>query len=367
MLLPATLYAQWIPDKLLTSPQLLENDSNRWAFSIDMTGFFKNNEYFSPLENGYTLPGINLLPKIQYQVNNRFRAQLGTYSVFYSGEQREDGIHFINDIFVQMEYVVKPDFYLVFGNIYGGLNHRLIEPLYQWEKQFTSRPESGLQLLYQDKQYFADVWINWQRYIERGDSVPEVLTFGTSASLQLTHLESSINLSIPFQLLINHHGGQIDTSDEKMIVLGNAVTGIHSEWSFKKSFIQSIAFDTYLAGYYDKLPDPTLRPYDKGWGVYPVLQVKSSLFTLMTGYWYAEHFYAFDGEPLLGSFNPYEPGNQVPIRKMITAKLAYSQQLLESLSIGAQIETYTDLVLKSTDYSFGVYIRFNKEFNLKSK
>ena len=362
---PTILSAQWIPEKLLSSPQLQEKDSNKLTFGIDMTGFFKNNEYFSPVAKGKTLPGINFLPKIGYQIDNRFRAELGAYNVYYSGDQQKEGVYAFNSLFLRLQYAINPDFNLVFGNYYGGLNHRLIEPLYQWERQFTDKPESGLQLIYKDKKYFADVWVNWQRYIEHGDSVPEILTFGTSASAKLTKPENRFQVSIPFQLLIYHSGGQIDTSNKPMIVMGNAVTGICSQWLFEKSFIRSIGLGTYLAGYYDKLPNKDVRPYTNGWGIYPVLQAESKLFSFMAGYWYAKHFYALDGEPLFGSFNPYEPQQQAPIRKLLTMKLAYSQQLLKDLSIGAQVETYTDLITKSTDYSFGLYLRFNGNFKLK--
>nr|WP_294482266.1 hypothetical protein [uncultured Bacteroides sp.] len=366
MLLPGTLFAQWIPDKLLSSPVLSENDSNKFVFSVDMTGFFKNNEYFSPVAKGGTLPGIHLLPKVAYQFDNRFRAELGAYNVYYSGDQQKQGVYAFNSLFVRLQYALNPDFNLIFGNIYGGLNHRLIEPLYQWEHQFIDKPESGLQLIYRNKRYSADVWVNWQRFIEHGDSVPEVLTFGTSASAKLTNPENRFQLSIPFQLLIYHRGGQIDTSDEPMVVMGNAVTGVCSEWKFEKSFIRSISLSTYLAGYYDKLPNREVRPFTNGWGIYPVFQVNTSLFSFMTGYWYAKNFYALEGEPLFGSFNPYDPQQQMPTRKLITAKFAYSQQILKPLSIGAQVETYTDLGSKSTDYSFGVYLQFKGDFTLKT-
>ncbi|MDR2914198.1 MAG: hypothetical protein LBV74_05130 [Tannerella sp.] len=362
---PNILLAQWIPDKLLSSPHLLESDSNKLTFGIDITGFFKNNEYFSPVAKGRTLPGVNFLPKIGYQVDDRFRIGLGAYNVYYSGDQQKEGVYAFNSLFLRLQYAINPDFNLVLGSYYGGLSHKLIEPLYQWERQFTDKPESGLQLIYENKKYFADIWINWQRYIEHGDSVPEVLTFGASVSARLTNPEGRLHLTIPFQLLIYHRGGQIDTSDEPMVVMGNAVTGICSEWLFDKSFIRSIGLESYFAGYYDKLPNKEVRPYTNGWGVYPVLKVNTSLFSFMSGYWYGKHFYAFEGEPLFGSFNPYNPKEQEPIRKLFTVKLAYSQQLLKKLAIGTQVETYTDLINKSTDYSFGVYLRFNGNFSFK--
>lgn len=365
LFLPEIMSSQLIFNSLLSTHQLLKENNNGLKLNIDMTGFFKNNEYFSPVAKGRTLPGISLLPKLCYQINNQFRTELGAYNVYYSGDQYKEGVYAFNSLFIRLQYAVNPELNLIFGNYYGGLNHQLIEPLYQWERQFTNKPESGLQLIYDNKQFFADTWVNWQRYIEHGDSVPEILTFGTSASAILTKPENPFQLSTLFQLLIHHQGGQINTSNEKTIVMGNATTGISSEWRFGKSFVRSIALKTYIAGYLDKLPDYDLRPYKNGWGIYPVLQANSSLFSIMAGYWYGKHFYAFEGEPLFGSFNPFDPLQQEPVRKLLTTKFVYSQQLIKALSIGAQLETYTDLIKQSTDYSFGIYLRFNCDFNFK--
>ncbi|MCL2650858.1 MAG: hypothetical protein FWD60_07525 [Candidatus Azobacteroides sp.] len=366
LLVSISVHSQWIPENLLSTVQLSENDSNKLTLAVDMTGFFKDNEYFSPVELGRTLPGTNFLPRIAYQIDNKFRAELGIHKVYFSGEQKRDnrGL-FIDGIFARMQYAINPEFNLVLGNIYGGLNHRLIEPLYQWESQLIEKPESGLQLVYKNERFFGDVWVDWRRYIEFGDSVPELLTFGMSFNGMLTKPQNQLQVSIPFQLLINHSGGQINVSPPPMIVMGNAATGICMEYSLKNRFLKSVALKTYIAGYYDKLPDKTQRPYRDGWGVYPVVQLNSTLFSFMTGYWYAKQFYALNGEQLLGSFNPNYPNELLPERKLLTTKLMYSQQLLKNLNIGAGIETYTDLNLKWTDYSFNVYLRFNPEFILK--
>ena len=366
LLIPVSMYSQWIPENLLSTVQLPENGNNKFVLAIDMTSFFKNNEYFSPIEKGRTLPGTNFSPRIAYQTNNKFRAELGVYSIYFSGEQERDNKSiFVDGIFARMQYAVTPEFNVVLGNIYGGLNHRLIEPLFQWERQLMEKPESGLQFTYQNQRYFGDIWIDWQRYIERGDPVPELLTFGMSLEGKLTKPRNQLQVSVPFQLLINHSGGQINVSKPPMVVMGNAVSGICAEYFPEEGFLKSVALKTYIAGYYDKLPNKEQRPYREGWGTYPVIQLNSTSFSFMTGYWYAKQFYALNGESLFGSFNPYYPDELLPERELLTVKLMYSQQLLKNLNIGAGIETYTDLGLKSTDYSFNVYLRFNSEFVLK--
>ncbi len=353
-------HAQWFPETLLSSPALSAPDSNRFSLNTDITGFFKNNEYFSPVAVGQTLPGIQSTLALGYQASNKFRIELGTYAVKYSGRESLANLQ----AFGRLQYAITPNFNMVVGNIYGGVNHRLIEPLYQWERQFTDHPESGLQFVLHNEHWFTDVWVNWQHFIQRGDSVPEVLTFGTSATYMVTDPSSQFNLTIPIQLLIHHQGGQIDTSEDPMIVLGNIASGLCARWKTDTKWLRSAGLDVYVAGYYDRYPDPQRRPYKSGIGVYPVLYLDARPLEFMAGYWHADKFYAFEGEPLFGSFDPYNPEQQVPKRDLLTFKLAYNRQIVKGVFIGAQIEVYSDLNRRETDYSFGVHLRFDRRFFL---
>ncbi|MDR2037430.1 MAG: hypothetical protein LBQ60_05860 [Bacteroidales bacterium] len=355
------LQAQWFPETLLTSPKLVEKDSNLLSFSVDLTGFFKNNEYFSPVAVGQTYPGISMIPALAYQVSGKFRAEGGLYAVKYSGREKLFSIQ----PFIRLQYAITPNLNMVLGNLYGGLNHRMIEPFYQWERQFVAYPESGLQFVLDDDRWFADAWIDWQHYIERGDSVPEVLTFGLSASRLLTQPGSKFSLTLPFQLLIHHQGGQIDTSDDPMIVLGNVATGLCSRLQTGHRWIRSVGLDMYITAYYDRYSNEAVRPFDKGWGIYPVLHIDATPFKLMAGYWHSDKFYAFQGELLFNSFDIYDPQEQLPKRDLLTFKLAFEKEVFKGVSVGAQIETYSDLDRGETDYSFGVHIRFDKRFRIK--
>ncbi len=361
-ILSISMYSQWVPDKLTDSSSLPEEENNKLTVNADIVGFFKNNEYFSPIVKGETLPGVYIRPTVSYQAENKLRATFGITGLYYSGDQQKEGTYVFNGIFARLQYAVHPHLHLVFGNYYGGVNHRLPEPLYKWERQLTEKPEGGLQLKYEDEKYFADVWLNWQRFIQKGDSVPEVMTFGLSSSAALTRPEKSLKITIPFWLVIHHQGGQIDVSEEKMIVCGNAATGICSEYVLRPGFIRSVGINLYLLGYYDKLPDPNTRPYGKGWGVYPTLQINTSFFQFMAGYWYAKKFYSFEGEPLFASFNPEYPSETLVDRSLLTLKGSYSKDLHESFSVGGQVESYSDMKSGRTDYSFSVYLRFTPRF-----
>jgi hypothetical protein len=355
--------AQWFPESpesLLTSPTLAAADSNRLSLRTDLCSFFKNNEYFSPVAEGQTYPGVAMTAVLNYQHSNWFRAEAGAYAVKFSGRKQLINLQ----PFLSLQYSVLPSFHIIMGNIYGGVNHRLIKPMYQWERHFVENPESGLQLLWHPERLFADMWIDWQRYIERNDPFPEMLTFGTSVAWQMRSPDEPFRLSLPLQLLIHHKGGQIDISDENMIVMGNMATGLCSRWDIDSKWLQWAGMDFYFTGYYDRYPD-ALRPYSKGWGTYPVLHLNTAPFTLTTGYWYGEKYFAFQGEPLFNSFNPYEPEQQIPVRNMLTVKFSFEKTLYRYIFIGAYIETYSDLQRGKTDYNFGIHLRLNRNFSLK--
>ena len=357
--------AQWQSEVLCSPTRLNPQDNDRFHLGIDVTGFFKNNEYFSPIVKGETLPGVRFMPYVGYQLSDRFRMELGGYNIYYSGDQYKEGTYAFAGIHAKLQYAFTSETSLTIGNYRGGVNHRLIEPLYTWEKHLTERPESGLQFRYEGERHFADVWVNWQRFIQHGDSVPEVLTFGASGELELGRKGRS-RWSVPLQLLINHQGGQIDVSEERMIVAGNAAAGLIYQRDCPGRFPESWSMEVYLVGYYDKLPDNAVRPYESGWGIYPVVRATERGFMAQCGYWYAQQFYAFEGEPLFASFNPLYPETTLPRRSMLTLKLSYEKQLHRLIGFGGFMETYSDFKRGKTDYCFGVYLRFKGNFSLQS-
>jgi len=325
-----------------------------------MSGFFKNNEYFSPVAVGQTLPGTASIYALGYQVSDLFKAELGAYFVKYSGRDPLEDLQ----AFIRLQYSITPYLHMVLGDLYGGVNHRLIEPIYQWERHFTANPESGFQMVLHTDRWFADLWVNWHHFIKRGDSELEALTFGTSVLGRLTGGDSRISLSLPLQLLIHHQGGQINTSNEPMVMLSNIATGLCSRLDMSHGWVKSVGLDVYVAGYWSRYSNEAFRPYDEGWGVYPMLSVDASPLRFMAGYWYAHKFYAFEGEPLFGSFNPFRPEHQLRKRNLLTCKFIFEKHLFKGVAVGAQMETYSDLNRGKIDYSFGVHLRFHRLFTL---
>ena len=129
--------------------------------NFDALCFFRDNEYKGCLSKGYTLPGYRLQPTVSYQPLKNLRVEVGVSMLHYwgankypnlnysdiatwKGDQTQTGFHLLP--FFNVQLAVSRNFNLILGNIYGGANHRLIEPLYNQENALSADPEMGVQM-----------------------------------------------------------------------------------------------------------------------------------------------------------------------------------------------------------------------------
>ena len=110
---PVYVYSQWTPDKLTTSPLLNPKDNNKIIVETDAVGFFKNNEYFSPIAKGETFPGIYIRTGLSYQIDTKLRLKLGANGLYYSGDQYKNGIYIFNGISAGLQYTVDANLNLI--------------------------------------------------------------------------------------------------------------------------------------------------------------------------------------------------------------------------------------------------------------
>ena len=151
---------------------------------IDATAFFRDNEYDSEVQNGYSLPGVRLTPHIAYNPLSQINIELGASMLFFNGankypcfayhdigtwkgNQYQRGSHVLP--WVRLQASLK-HVDVILGNIYGGANHELIAPLFNPEQNISADPEMGLQILLHRPHINLDTWLNWQSYIFEEDS-----------------------------------------------------------------------------------------------------------------------------------------------------------------------------------------------------
>jgi hypothetical protein len=331
-------------------------DSQKLFFSFHNKNFFKNNEYFNPLNEGYTLLGFVAQPSLSYLPGKTTKIEVGGSFLKYSGRQ---GFSDIQPI-LRFQYQPSQSFQMVMGSIFGGVSHGLIEPLYRWEQDFMNPLESGLQFLFNTSHLKTDVWLQWEKFIFRNDPFQEQLTVGTTFSWNLNPDTKNFNLSIPFQSIINHHGGQEIAIDTAIQTLANYATGIKASWQMPRK-LKELTIECWVMRYNDLSPQK-LQAYKNGYGIYPKAGIKLGSFMFQTGYFYGEKFIAIKGEPLFHSALTPNSGILFPIRNLLSAKFAFIKRVDKGISMAAYTETYTDLKSGNTDYNYGVHIIFDQEF-----
>jgi ribonuclease HI len=64
-----------------------------------------------------------------------------------------------------------------------------------------------------------DTWLNWQSYIFEEDSHQEAFTVGSAWEIGLCPVGRAVSWYVPLQLVIQHRGGEQDTTNQRMELL----------------------------------------------------------------------------------------------------------------------------------------------------
>lgn len=349
---------------------------------IDNLTFFKNNEYDGDLIKGYTLPGFWLNAKAVYYPLKNIKLEAGIHTRYYYGTKRYPSYAY-NDIglwnpdsyqngirvlpFFRAHFALSERFDLVLGNIYGGANHRLIEPLYNPELNLTADPEMGVQLLYRSSLFDADMWANWESFIFRNDTHQEAFTFGFSSRLKYNDPKSRFHLYTPFQVLAQHRGGEIDTVTIASVqTFMNAAIGVGLDWNVNYGVLTKLTAELNALGYYQQAGE--LWPFDDGTAFHVGLGANLAGFRVKTGYWQGKNFISLFGIPYYGAVSMVDRTEIYKDPSTVYLGLEYSHSFGKGYALGVDVDIYqskADGATNKSAFSAGVYFRVNPSFLLK--
>ena len=365
-LLLSPLAGQLDPTPFLNNLKIQKSDLGKLYLGLENYNLYKNNEYFNNIQPGFTIFGSAINASVKYYPSELFLIEAGIHLLTYYGTGKFNQVTPI----IRVNYQPFQNFNVVIGNIYGGLNHGFIEPLYQFERFFEDTPETGLQLLYKSSHIDSDLYIDWRKYIYRNSyNDNEILTFGWVSKGKIFKEEKPLQIEIPLQILVSHKGGQIDTTNLRTESLLNLATGISIGYRFN-SFISEVGASFYYASYQD-ISEKKEQLFDSGYGVYPLVYAKSKWLNLYLGYWNASKFIGPLGEPLFSSVSYIDENLAFPKRELILFKFDFRYNITRGLFIGVRYEGYYDILgtninenISQYDFSFGVYINFTRDFFL---
>ncbi len=378
-----TAHAQmW--DELCVSPLGTDTaHSHVLEVRVDAMAFFHDNEYdASFVTNGYTLPGVWVRPVLSYNPIDEIHLELGAYAIFYDGankypnyafhdiatwkgQQYKKGVHALP--FFRAEAKLN-NLSVVLGDLYGAQNHQLIDPMYNPELNVSCDPEMGAQLLLDRKRVHLDTWIDWQSYIFELDSHQEAFSFGTNVTLLWNpDTEGRIKWSTPVQLLIQHRGGQQDTTSLGVQTVANASLGARMDYAVPRRNVGNLRAEANVLVSYQMKGN--LWPFDSGIALHAAvgLGLWKGIY-VKAGYFEApRHFANLYGNPFFSTLSLKHEGEQ--FHGMHTAYLHadYTYTFTPAYKLGAQVEAYSANTpgQHDTSFSFGLYLRVSPHIKIK--
>lgn len=325
--------------------------------------FFKDNEYFNAIADGYTLFGTQLNPQLAYNPTANLRLEGGVFLWKDFGTPR---LRQVRPTF-RATYTKGPH-EIMLGNIRPHLNHGYIEPLFNFERVLLKPLEEGLQYRYRGARLaLLDVWVDWQRQQYRNSSFQEEIAGGLSAMVRLTPEGSPVLLTLPVQFTATHRGGQIDTVDQPLQTYFNGATGLEARYQLPGR-ATALRLQAYGVGFYDKSFTYEL-PYKRGAGLYLNATAETRFLNVMLSYWQGQRFLSPLGGDLYqaASRTVANPGYVEPHRRLLFLRLLRDFSLGDAAALTVRAEPVYDFQQKTTDFSFGVYLNFRQEWLLRKR
>lgn len=383
-----------IPDRVFKSDYRIDPEKQgELSVELDNISFFKDNEYSGSIMKGYSLPGLWVQPKVVFYPLSNIKLEAGMHLLRYwgankypcfayqdiakwKGNQFQHGFHVLP--FFRAQIALSDHVNIVLGDIYGGANHNLIEPLYNPELNLTADPEAGLQLLYNSQRFDLDVWVNWESFIFNEDTHQEAFTVGLSGRFKFNQPDSRFHVYMPVQGLVQHRGGEIDTIYTNSVqTLMNGSIGAGAIWNTGHPVFKNVNLEFDMAGYYQQAGD--LWPFDDGHGFYLKASADIYDFRIKTSYWGSHHFISMFGSPFYGAVSTADEGVTYKGQKMVYAGLEYSRSFGKGFSMGIDVDVYQHLPVdmygpgynefkkseSATSFSAGIYFRINPSFLIK--
>jgi hypothetical protein len=324
-------------------------------------GFTKNNEYFNPMFDGYTLFGIQVHPNITYTLSDNFRIDGGVYLRQDFGN---DGFQEVIPTFTFRAIYNNID--ILFGSLDGSLNHGMIEPLYDFEKVMMDRIEQGNQFRYKGKKLDLDLWIDWLKMIYPRDPDQEEV-YGGIRSNYLIKRSNTLEIYYPVQLILYHRGGSIDFNPNPIKTVINVATGIElttgedrpGKWEFSGYYL-----------YYRDFNFNSTWVYEDGNAFYfNVMRHFKHGLKIMTSYWSGNEFLSILGGKIYPSAsskvkNPYSLD---PNRNLLILRVMHDIDLGNGVVLTTRVEPLFDFTFSKFDFSHGLYLNFRKTFQLGGK
>lgn len=342
---------------LETSPD--DSAVGKVHLQLNQLHYFKNNEYFHDLHTGYTLFGSQWHTALTYQPTANLLVKGGVFFRYDFG----------NEKLLQLQPILvlhyeKENIGFRFGNLMGSTNHRLLDPLLNYERVILNANEYGLQAFVHRKKYWMDSWLNWEKMQYPQSPYKEELTAGHNSFLTLWANEA-VKVEANVQALITHRGGQLDTDTLPLETRSNMAAGITASHKGLLKKVELQGSIHYLL-YKEWNPSPNKSITQGSAWFANAAMILNKKWTFSAGYWNSNNFLAPRGGELFQSESSRYVAKpiQVKHRELIFLRAVYQHELLPNLFADIRLEPYVDIPGNFFEYSYSFYLSYRKRFVL---
>lgn len=348
----AAAQSAWLFEPMVADSRFMAEPGERPPFipvaDLDAVFFFKNNEYFAPAAEGYTLPGYLLRPTLTWG-GDRLAITGGLQALQYGGMNKARYVR----LFAAARWQATDFLAIQMGCLPGPASHAIHEAVQDPEQQLTEKPELGLQLSVRRPRLAAEAWVNWRKFIFIGDTVPERFTAGLKAVIA-PKASSRAAFTLPASLVFEHIGGQISDYDEPMQSLANVT--LSPTLTLRRdssSFVKSLAFAANLFAFHT-MAGSDVRPFDDGWAVSPEVRLVAKHLEAAIGYFHGRDFFAMRGNPLFWSISNYDASFYEPNRDLLSLSASFVAPMAGWGRFALDFRAYHDIPESRLDYSYGI-------------
>jgi hypothetical protein len=357
-----TLNAQILNDSLEYRIRPDSLKTGELHLSVHNFNYLRNYEYFNKIQDGYTLFGAQLEPQLLYYAHPRLAILAGVHLRKDFGGR---GIYRTFPLF-SIKYQ-KGNTTLINGVLEGSIHHRMIEPVYDFEKKITEPVEYGTQFIISNKSLFLDAFIKWKKMIYKPSPEQEQVLAGASADISLVK-NSKISLTLPLQLTVFHQGGQIDLVDIPLQTLVNTALGFKLKIPFQ-GFIHAFRSENYYTSYTD-FSFTSAQSYSNGGGWYLNSGIDTRYGSLIGTYWNANAYISSSGMPIYQSVSQQinHTGFTEKNRQLLILRYSFQKKLIPNLYLDFRFEPMMDLNRpagsKKIEFSNSSFLVYKQEFRL---
>lgn len=323
--------------------------------------YLRNYEYFNKTADGFTLFGSQLKPSINYFSHKNLLISAG---LFIRKDFGDPGLHDVQPLY-SVKYV-NNGFSLICGTLEGNIHHRILDPLFDFDRIITNPIEYGSQFIFDKKHFYLDTWIDWEKMIYKPSPIQEKILGGLSSSFKMINKDRLL-IEIPLQAIITHQGGQIDSPDHILKTFINSTIGIKVQYLTNR-FIRRLETEDYILSYKDNSQQKT-EPYIQGNGLFLNAGIHSKYMGLVVSYWEGNGYQALKGAPIYQSVSQHinYTGLTEDNRKLLFFRFISQYQLLDNLYLDVRFEPLIDLKDPHFDFSNSLFLVYKDHFRLRKK